>query len=321
MQSVLDFYKKQTLVIFRRGQLGSFFMNLMMADDPNYDNLVKSIQYGLVEDTGQWLVYDYFSSQLNGLVSNYVRSGLPSLNLYFSHKIKSQLEEKNLTIYEILFLRTKLNSANKPVHELSFNEILDLLNQPIDYIKFPFVRASPQVNLDDYQQAIASGNKIQQAIFDIITNWSGLKVFCYFPEDKQWISSLLECYETSFVPSIKFNRLILDQNFDDWRLTADGLIKNFETDYLDFPKINMYKVVFEKDLSDVYKIFPNFVLTEKKQKLLDLAHFSQLKIMQTLQLDHTNDYCSSRELYYDLLASDFFLKYVDIFNKFKVSSY
>lgn len=114
-------------------------------------------------------------------------------------------------------------------------------------------------------------------------------VFCTFPKNKSWLPYLLLLYKFNrskrslqHLPGLQhlknIKTLQKDFVFHDYYFTAP--IKGAYV-------FNIYKLIFEKDLTQVYELYPNFQFDKFKQYQLELAKNTSIHILNKYNMDYT----------------------------------
>lgn len=113
--------------------------------------------------------------------------------------------------------------------------------------------------------------------------WKNKKINCVFPDSKLWITYYLLKYKSNQSANLKVNVKELDCELDDIFKNRSNLHFDTSHPHIEF---NIYNLVFNKNLDQVYEIDPNFEFTIEKKTMLDLANKSSLAILSHYGLDH-----------------------------------
>jgi hypothetical protein len=116
--------------------------------------------------------------------------------------------------------------------------------------------------------------------YDKVT-WKNKKICCRFPYNKIWIPYFLLKYkygsaDPEFIQITKNHLERLDYPYPDIRPLHNN------NDYITF---DIYDLIFNKNLDQVYSIDPSFNYNDDKKSMLDLAHNSSLEILELFGLD------------------------------------
>lgn len=275
MNKYEDFFSRLTLVSFQGGAMGSFLINFLTAEDPElYTKLEYQTYFGL-RTNQEWALLYYFQ-------------GIQDLDI----KVTNQLKEyygKNYTqqtLYGYGRLIANLYKENKLsisaiTSEFTFERFLELVREDYDSLLFPYVKN--HLDLKDIQEKNIPYKK---------------KIYCSFPEGKQWIIYAFVLYKHHlykiFHNTQDFGYHI--GNVKNWiRYHQDDIL--FDTipvNYTDHETLDMYELVFNKNLDGLRKIYPDFEPNELQLKLLDQAHDTSMSVLNDLKLSHELTITDSR---------------------------
>lgn len=263
-----DFFSKLTLVTFGGGRMGSFLINFLTAENEIiYNRFVKQGNFGL-RSNHEWHLAHYFEN---------------------AHNIKKETIEYTKNFYgantylkQTLFSYAKLidkNFINKTVQDIDLintftgEKALELVNEEFTSIKFPYVKDHPA-------PPTLHGN--------IILPYKN-RIFCYFPPGKQWIANFFVLYKHHLY-KIFHNNNNYDYGLENIPLLAligDKRRQEPEAITLEnHTSVNMYELVFNKNLEDIYKIYPGYKPNQTQLKLLDMAHDTSMLVLKDLGLSH-----------------------------------
>lgn len=111
------------------------------------------------------------------------------------------------------------------------------------------------------------------------------KINCIFPVSKYWIPYYLLKYKSSMSTYLKYHlhhlNLIPDSNPF---IASMQLSEVHYTDPTQF-NFNIYELVFNKNLTQVYEVDPAFEYTKEKQDMLELAHLTSHEILNSFDLN------------------------------------
>jgi hypothetical protein len=118
--------------------------------------------------------------------------------------------------------------------------------------------------------------------------WKQKQIVCEFFDNKAWIPYYLMKFKITGAPYLKIN---LDV-YNDY--TSDSFIARSKLDNLfDYTqphiKVDMYDLVFNKNIEQVYKVDPNFEYTKEKEEMLNLANSTSLEILEYYGIDYNSN--------------------------------
>jgi hypothetical protein len=124
--------------------------------------------------------------------------------------------------------------------------------------------------------------------------WGNKVIRCEFPNEKSWIAFYLLKYKflnsnRDYAKPVLDNLLAKTSTLSDVSFIRFFCYNKYKVDvyntneYFDF---DIYDLVINKNLKQVYEIDPNFEFTETKKDMLELAHSSTIKILNYFNLDH-----------------------------------
>lgn len=260
-----NFFNKLTLINYPPGYLGSFIINLLACETDAYKKLSNMKIWTGLQSNQEWAIADYF---LGGDRIKDHEQILDKLKLDF-------LDPNKALLYIIAVLTHKSfikNNCLQPNFYKVFDDLYtkttkELVDNKINDILFPYTKAHP------YQQ---EAKVVDRSTFASTLPWKN-KIYCSFPDDKKWIPAVLISH--------KHNKENLHQLIDS--------SYSHNNDLSDYKIINTYDIVFKQDLTTLYSIYPNFELTTKRKKLLDIATEVNNDILNKFDLNHTMCYNTS----------------------------
>lgn len=116
--------------------------------------------------------------------------------------------------------------------------------------------------------------------------WKNKKINCCFPDEKSWIPYYFLKYKSLMSEYLKKNVESFDSMKDYFpyiEVLGNQLPSKDDSRYITF---NMYELVFNKNLNQVYEIDPHFMFTKEKELMLDLANTSSIEILNAFGLDY-----------------------------------
>jgi hypothetical protein len=112
--------------------------------------------------------------------------------------------------------------------------------------------------------------------------WKNKKICCRFPYSKLWIPYFLLKYK--YGPTDPEFTLITKNHIQNYNNPYPDL-RHFQNnnDYMIF---DIYNLMFNKNLDQVYNIDPSFEFNDDKKRMLDLAHDASLEILELFGTDY-----------------------------------
>lgn len=262
------------------GSMGSFFMRFIedsnfkpdecrITENLEWENWDRICQY-LYKDHGYPYYEDYLNKHLGLLKEKYTGDDYYAAFIYVVY----QLTERAVQIYG------KFSDHHLWLIPLSDTYILELAeSEPLfDITNLKFTHLKLHLN--------TKGKPIVKNL-----NWK-TKLFCYFPENKIWLSDLLFYYKKHYYKIHKFN----SNERDDWSYVLEKLVK-YPTLRSGFPhsefndnsyiNINVYNLIFNNDTDQLLQVYPNFNLSDNQRTLLELVKNDIIYICNVFGLDHT----------------------------------
>ena len=152
---------------------------------------------------------------------------------------------------------------------------IELANEEFTTIGFPYVKNHPN----------------PPALYGNIILPYKNRIFCYFPSGKKWIADLFVLYKHHFY------KLFHNSNDYDYGLEHLPLLAQIGNDNLrravpprtffaDHDSVNMYEMVFNKNIEDIYKIYPDYKPNPRQLEIIDMAHDTSMLVLKDLGLSH-----------------------------------
>ena len=277
------------LIEFLPGNMGTFlsyFLTPDLKESPN-NMLSHSVADGMMPNY-EWLFSDAFDgffvsadnryTDLITLLSKtysapdlYKIAALTIMNAkYYIIKNKILCNEKDRIDLMLEFAKNPLASEI----QIPF----DILNQ----ISSKYVKAHPYKGYPNINKPFSS------------IKWGNKIIRCAFPDEKSWIPFYLLKYKFSNSDRVYakpvLNNLIknvsVQSNLQFIRFfcyNRNRVEPNNPNEYLNF---DIYNLVINKNLNQVYEVDPSFEFTEKKKEMLELAHSSTIKILETFGINY-----------------------------------
>lgn len=264
----------------------------MAANETEYTRIVKDCKIGARKNL-EWHVQYYFENSnkikpevIENLKSQLGKDYLKATLYSYAKLYEQQYAENQLDIYSL---------AETLTPELA----IKLAKEEFEEIHFPFVKNHP--TMQDYFANFDYKNKIH----------------CMFPAGKKWISEVLMLYKHHLYTlfqntkpyynySIEPLKFLLNEKAKATRVPAEDNLSGHQS-------VDMYKLVFEKDISALYNVYPNYQPTDFQYQLLELAHTTSMTVLNDLGLSHTTthpDNFKVKEFYTNTGIIDLIDKYL-----------
>ena len=116
--------------------------------------------------------------------------------------------------------------------------------------------------------------------------WKNKKINCAFFDEKSWIPYYFLKYKSVKSEYLKNKIIELDNitSYFPFIQTFNNQLPSKTDDRCMI--INMYDLIFNKNLDQVYKVDPNFEFTKEKELMLNLANSSSIEILESFGLSH-----------------------------------
>jgi hypothetical protein len=284
MKHIDDFFQTQSLLIWNPGNMGAFLMNFLEASKPHYNAKLDLKKLGMLESK-EWQYSDYFMGYYNNSFHKYQPEtfaelkriekiicdyyGKENVGKYISYLIALLNQVvNNLTTFDIAVKSVPVLKEIKTIQNLYM-----FLMQYIDDIKYNYVKLHPH-------HGIPNGIPWKE------------KIYCYFPENKDWMRFVLHFYKLSMYPTIKSNTPYYDDSVI-FMEKVNAILNNslvFVSDFIGvenirndptFTHVNIYDFLFK----DGYTKLVND-MTPDQEKVLRLGKESTLEILDFFNLKH-----------------------------------
>lgn len=249
-------------VVWQIGHMGTFLCNFLTQGAPYLFPL--STSQGMLNNK-EWIFHDAIDNFFGSPIDTHVHIYDSLSTTYSGTELIKQVAIK---VFENKY-KTKTKTD-----EISFDIVK---NNSSRYIK------------EHYSHKHGSDHRVSNV------RWKNKKIYCRFPDEYFWIPYFLIKYKFSIqkyseIPSVKVNDLRylknkLHVNKDrSYIETIDDLILDdiVNEEYIRF---DIYNLVINKNLDQVYQIDPNFKFDLPKQNMLNSAHKSTLEILKLYGLD------------------------------------
>jgi hypothetical protein len=113
--------------------------------------------------------------------------------------------------------------------------------------------------------------------------WKNKKIYCRFPYNKVWIPYFLLKYKFGFYDP-EFREITKSLNKHSKNPYPD--LRPLSTNYNDYLIFDIYDLIFNKNIDQIYDIDPTFEFNDDKKAMLELAHTTSIEILNLFGLDH-----------------------------------
>jgi hypothetical protein len=232
-----------------------------------------------IQKNFEWKTFDYYMVLQNDLddvtlkFSSYFGLGWEKYYLYTIAVLMSHYQSTDNDVFgaKIQYTCDRLKNLTSP--DQYINELIDK-----NYMYFPAIKCHSE------------HPKLEILLEDSIP-W-GNKLNLIFPPGKEWVQVLMLLWKHDFH---NYNNSSFKGEFLNSFISRIKSNEKTKLDYLtaknipsDCKTIDMYKLIFEKDVNQISSAIENFEITEDRLKLLDLAHTTSIKIINELGFDHTH---------------------------------
>ena len=306
-----DFFNKLDLVNFSGGAMGTFFINLLIANDS--DQFTENAKrYGdLIGIEDLTLEWSYFPDYLYALRYHTVKpvqtkDSKEDSIIHFTGKFGDDYFLPYAYAFSNYFIKNaKFN--NEIEDRVDFYKLeCDFKSLGPDALDLAFEVVEPS---PEFFSVIKSHVNYEQINHKTIPYAN--RITCYFRKDKDWIKHILLLYKRSLYALDKPNQLEIlvtqscsSASIEQFQNRINGSLEGLrpyitesrlrmitqqeiETSRKNDIMIDIYKIIFEDNLEDLYNIYPDFALDREKTKVLRLAQETSHKILDDLKLDHT----------------------------------
>jgi hypothetical protein len=264
--NILNYF---TPIIWEAGHMGSFLENFL---SPRSKLLTKYNKAMGILPNHEWGYIDPFL--------NYFGSDFWKYNGYRTQLAKkySGIELQEQIATAIFYANLKYSLLEKDHYQMYGND--DLLNPDSYQWDIPLTELTEQAN--PYMKF-----HLNQYLGNPITR--NRAIFCTFPKSKTWLPFLLLLYKFS---NSKRNKELLSSLKNLKNITSLDLDDSFFTHYFtpapkNAYKFDIYKLIFENDLSQVYELYPDFKFDYFKKTQLALAKDTSIKILEKFDMCYT----------------------------------
>ena len=262
-------------VSYPPGHMGTFLMGFLT---PKIDDLFQ-IQI-IKKSNHEWEFPDVLDSFFGVDPRNNYNDLLDKLSNLFAYNTTEIFQVAAILILNTkCYLKFNKNSSplfvskHKPLLlELAADKKYHTLQYPLEMIK---QQTSPYIK--EHRE-------------DVLTNikWKQKKIVCEFFDNKSWIPYYLMKFKITGAPYLKMNLDVYNSPTTDSFIDRNKLHNIF--DYTQsYIKVNMYDLVFNKNIEQVYNVDPNFEYTKEKEEMLNLANSTSLEILEYYGVDHTSN--------------------------------
>lgn len=284
-----DIFNHFVLVSFSPGHMGTFLKYFLSPiSNKGSEIFLNTLEKNAKFENHEWQYSDVFAEFFAEDVATY--KDLITL-LSKSHSPPEVFKLAALTILNTKYYIIKNNLGYDPRTHMDL--LLDFAKKPLDpNIQIPFDI------LKNISHRYVKGHPFKRypGILETLSSvkWGNKIIRCEFPDEKSWIAFYLLKYKYSNSPN-QTNKVNLPKIIDDLLLFPNiSFVKRFSYakyvkdiyDKNEYYNFNIYDLVINKNLKQVYEIDPSFEFNEEKKKILDTAHFSTLEILNFFGLDH-----------------------------------
>jgi hypothetical protein len=258
MKKISELTKHLDLVFWPGGHFGAFFINLMNASQLT---LQDKKYFNRSDKNKEWAVVDYFSAYH---YSERLKLHRTLVNQLVDIYGDDWEQHYYYILYQYTYRYFTLNQGDFPdesIRNLSKEDILNLADAPFLGVSSPL--KFTKCHEEDY---FYTNDNIP---------WNN-KIAVVLPKNKRWIAEIMLWYKHTTPLHVVISDLRKKTSYNDDQI----LQKNFKT-------VNIYDVVFNKDLTSIYNIFPNFNFTKKEERLRNIVNKDSLDILHHYGLDHT----------------------------------
>jgi hypothetical protein len=302
-----------TPVIFSPGHMGTFLLNFLTAEKSTYLNKVGHNEKPFRNYSGEWQYTDGLGGFIGNRENNFDKIYDKLSKLYSGNILYNAVAISILNI-NWAHIQRGLNYRTYDWKE----EIVDLiLNNPESLsVQMPIEMIS--TCWSPYMKCHAN-----QDCLKIIKNikFKSKKIFCSFKFERAWLADIIHMYKMNDY-YIKQNRMIkevfLGSSYEMQQMAVKKIkeslepgiyyqtalsIKDynrfyyqqdFKTNYVDF---DMYNLVFNKNIDQIYEIDPTFEFTDNKKNMLNKTNEMTKEIFDYYEIDctHTIDHLTRTE--------------------------
>lgn len=265
------FFSELTLITFTGGAMGSFLINFLSAGNEEFYREYKNRSPGL-RSNHEWQVIHYFQD-----ITYVDNSVLDTIRDYYGKNTYIQQSLYALAhIVQDLYLSKEL-TAERTIATFNLDKILELVKKDFDQIIFPYVKNHGIKNSSNFG---CNNPSIKYK----------KKIYCTFSKNKTWIIPVFSLYKHNLYKLFTDNREYDYGNGDlrNW-LTSyheNKKIVSYPESIYDHESLEMYELVFNKNLDGLRKIYPDFEPNSLQLELLDQAHNTSLMVLNDLNISH-----------------------------------
>jgi hypothetical protein len=269
MEKIREVTKHLDLIFWPGGHFGAFFINLINASVLMPQDKEKKYFVRLSKKK-EWSIIDYFSAYHYSDKLNLHRNLVKQLVDIYGDNWQPHYY---YILYQYTYRYFTLNHGTCPdesILTLTKEDILKLADAPFlgvdSKLKFTKCHEHEYFYLNDN------------------LSWNN-KIAVMLPKNKRWIAEIMLGYKHTTPLHIVISDLRKKTSYNDDQI----LQKKFKT-------VNMYDVVFNKDLTSIYNIFPNFNFSNIEEKLWNAVNEDSIEILQQYGLEHTYEVNNQWEL-------------------------
>lgn len=266
-------------VAFPAGHMGTFLRGFLT---PNTNNLFPNDSVKLENHEWNFVdIFDDFFAEPSNIFEELI-------SILYNHYQSQDI----IKIAAVVILNTKYHFKNNSLDDYdtknknNFPVLLEFAKNPkYHQIQIPLELINTHSNI--YVKEHHLHKSIYPTLKDML--WKNKKINCCFLNEKSWIPYYLLKYKSLTSEYLKKNVERFDSMtgyFPYIEVLNNQLPSNTDDRYMAF---NMYDLIFNKNLDQVYEIDPNFEFTKEKELMLNLANISSIEILDSFGLSHYTD--------------------------------
>lgn len=283
MNQVDQFYQNHSLIVYWSGGMGTF-LSVLLSSDYNHNKMNLKLSFEWINND----YYDHIKYYDSSKTVKYIRQ----FEEWFG---KEQGAKKFFYFYRYWRDKQELmqeqidEKINEKLELLTKDEVDDTLNNIPTRSNFisPYIQSHPWYVRNPGTENEKIFNYFSYAVKDF--PWKQ-KIFCYFPREKQWIQHFFIFHK--IILRIFSDSFMFKRSFNNFTMPTPSVMfgdKFFSDDFPGFFKLNMYDLIFKRDVSELKQICPEIETDEVKQNILNIAQATSMAIFDSLGLDHTKE--------------------------------
>jgi len=264
-------------VSYSPGHMGTFLQGFLTPklDFLFYNNIIKDTNH-------EWIFRDLFDGFFGLNPKTYNDLIYILLDFYTAPEI--------FKIAAVVILNTKFYLKYYLNDQICFTMdhiplVLDLAkDKKYHQLQFPIelVKTRTSRYIKEHRSSIGF-KKITLSISD--TPWVRKRITCDFSNEKLWIPYYLLKYKSSKSTYLSYNIELFHNDTNEFFITRSNMFEDVKFNISNL-QVDMYDLIFNKNIDQVYKIDPNFEFTKEKEEMLNLAKSSSIEILESFGIDH-----------------------------------